>query len=158
GTCRIGDGRTGHAGEDDADEDVDLREAAAEATDEHLAEVEQAVRDAAGVHDVRSQDEQRHRQQHEGIIEPVEDLLAEQADVAPGREKIGDGGHDDGQGHRHAEDGEADEGDEREDEDGAHGSSPAFRASSSCQRRPASRLMRSPAMATTATMKTPKME
>ena len=61
GAGGIGDGRAGHAGEDDALQDVDLGEAAAEAADQGVAERQEAVGHAADVHELGGQDEQRHR-------------------------------------------------------------------------------------------------
>ena len=61
GAGGIGDGRAGHAGEDDALQDVDLGEAAAEAADQRVAERHEPVGHAADVHELGGQDEQRHR-------------------------------------------------------------------------------------------------
>src|SRR3546814_10415661 len=62
GAGGVGDGRAGHAGEDDALEDVDLGEPTAEAAYEGVAEAQQPVGHGADVHQLRREDEQRHRQ------------------------------------------------------------------------------------------------
>src|SRR3546814_20565024 len=50
GAGGVGDGRAGHAGEDDALEDVDLGEPTAEAADDGVAEAQQPVGHGADVH------------------------------------------------------------------------------------------------------------
>src|SRR3546814_14579545 len=75
GAGGVGDGRAGHAGEDDALEDVDLGEPTAEAADEGVAEAQQPVGHGADVHQLRREDEQRHRQDDVVGVHAVEYLL-----------------------------------------------------------------------------------
>ena len=58
----VGDGAAAHAGEDDADQDVDVRQPAAQAPDQDAAEVENARAHGAGIHEVGGEDEHRHGQ------------------------------------------------------------------------------------------------
>src|SRR3989449_5719701 len=81
------EGRARHSREDDALYDVDVSEAAAEAPDERVAEVEQPFRDAADGHELGGEDEQRYRQQHEAVVHAVGKLLGGGADIEAGHEK-----------------------------------------------------------------------
>jgi len=54
---------------------------AAEAADDRVAEAQQPVHDAAGVHELGGQHEQRHRQQQEARVHAVEQLLGRGAHV-----------------------------------------------------------------------------
>ena len=77
----VGDRRAGHAGEDHVRDDVDVAEAAAEATDQHEAEAQQTVGQPADVHQVGGEDEQRNREQDVAVEQAVEDLLGGGAEV-----------------------------------------------------------------------------
>ena len=64
--------------------DVDLGEAAAEAADERVAEVEQPLGHAARVHDLGREDEERHREQDVARVHAVQQLLGGGAHVQAG--------------------------------------------------------------------------
>ena len=73
--CRgIGDGRAAQAREQDARQNVDVRQTAPKMTDEHARERHQPPRDVPGVHDLAGQDEQGNRQQRE-LVDTGEDPL-----------------------------------------------------------------------------------
>ena len=78
---RVGGGGAGDAGEEDREHHVDLGEAAREVADQCPGEAHQAVGDAAHVHQVGGEQEQRHGQEDERV-EGVEGL----ADHVHGRE------------------------------------------------------------------------
>jgi hypothetical protein len=77
---RLGHGRARHAGEDDAGDDVDLRQAAPHRADQRFGESVDTVRDAADIHHLAGVDEERHRQQHE-IVDPRNRLLHHEGSV-----------------------------------------------------------------------------
>ena len=158
GTGGIRDRGAGHSGEDDADENVHLGKSAAKAPDERLAEFEKAIGDTAGIHDVGSENEERHRKQHERIVEPVENLLAEEAHVATGNEQVADGGDEHGECHWHADERETEKRHQCQDEYGTHSSISCLVLSSASQAGLIRRLMRMIASTTTATMKSAKIE
>ena len=64
----VGRRRARDAGEEDRQHDVDLREAAREVADQRARQRHQPVGDAADVHQVRGQQEERHRQQDERVV------------------------------------------------------------------------------------------
>ena len=111
----------GHAGEDDVGHDVDVAEAAAEAADQHEAELEQPVGQAAGVHEVGGEDEQRHRQQHVAVEQAVQDLLGGGAEVEARTGEVEDRGADHRQPDRQAEEREHDQHDDAQREVAGHG-------------------------------------
>ena len=106
----VGEGRAGHPGEDDALHDVHVREPAAEAADEGVAESQQPLRDAAGVHELGRQDEQRNGQQDLAPVHPVEQLLGGGAHVEPRQEEIEHRPADHGVADGQPEQAEADDG------------------------------------------------
>jgi hypothetical protein len=57
----VGDRGARHAGENDTLHNVDVAEAAAEAADQHVAEAQELVGHLADVHQLRREQEQRHR-------------------------------------------------------------------------------------------------
>jgi hypothetical protein len=71
----VGDGRAGHAGHNHVRDDVHMPQAAADMTDQVLAELKQPAGHAAGIHQVAGKDEKRDRQQGE----------AGRAGIHPGR-------------------------------------------------------------------------
>ena len=79
--------RARHAGEDDALHDVDVSEAAAEAPDERVAEAQQPLRDAADVHELGGEDEQRNGQQHVAAVHAVESCSAAVPMSSPARKR-----------------------------------------------------------------------
>ena len=113
---RIGDGRARHAGEDDALQDVDLREPAAEAADERVAEGHQPVGHAADVHELGREDEQRHREDDVVRVHAVEQLLGGRAHVLACEQQVEDRARDHRMADRQAEKGERGDRDERERE------------------------------------------
>ena len=116
----VGDRRAGHAGEDDVRHDVDVPEAAAKASHEHEAELQQPVGEAAGVHQVGGEDEQRHRQQHVAVEEAVQDLLGRGAEIEPGEEQVEDRRADHRQADRQAERRQHDQHDDAQREMAGH--------------------------------------
>ncbi len=83
-----------------------MTETAAEATHQHQAELEQAIGQAAAVHQVGGQDEQRHRQQHIAVEQPVQDLLTRGAEVEAGDQQVEDRRADHRQPDRQSERGQ----------------------------------------------------
>ena len=75
--ANIGERGPRHAGENEAAEDVYLRQSTGNAADQRVGEAEDAVGDAGQVHQIADEDEQRDRHQREGI-EGVGDALGEQ--------------------------------------------------------------------------------
>ena len=69
---RIGIGRSGDAGEEDHRDDHDVAEAAAAVTDEHARERHQPLRDAAGLHQLSGENEERNGEERE-IVDAGED-------------------------------------------------------------------------------------
>ena len=69
-----------------------MAEAAAEAPDQHEAELQQPVGEAADIHQVGRQDEQRDREQHVAVEQAVEDLLGGGAEIEPRQQQIEDRG------------------------------------------------------------------
>ena len=112
----IGDGRTGHAGEDDALQDVDLGEAAAEAAHQGVAERHEAVGHAADVHELGGQDEQRYREDDVVGVHAVEQLLCGRSHVQPRQEQVQDRAGDHRMADRQPEKGEGGDRDERDRE------------------------------------------
>ena len=103
GAGGVGDGAAAHGREQDAHQHVHLRQAAPHPADEGVAEGEEPVRDLAGVHDVRR--EQEHRDGDEdGVGEQrVHHLLGDEAEVLAGIEEVGEAAGEHGEGHGHAE-------------------------------------------------------
>ena len=91
---RIGDGRARHAGKDQADEDIYLRHATAESSHNRLAEVQKPVGDGAFIHDVGGDDEERHRQDDEAVVDALDHLLRGQSEILPRDGEIDDRGDD----------------------------------------------------------------
>ena len=119
---RVRDRRTGHAGKDQVGDDVDVAEPAAEAADDRHAELEQALADRAGVHDVGGGDEQRHREQHEAVVEALDVLLGGERQVLAVDREVGDRRHDHGQRDRRADARHDEQRQQAKSEGGAHAS------------------------------------
>ena len=64
-TAGVGDGRSGHAGEDNAGNDIGMAQAPGNETDQGRGEAEKAVGDTAGIHQITGQNEEGHRQKSE---------------------------------------------------------------------------------------------
>ena len=96
--------------------DVDLREPAAEAADERVAEAQQPLGHAADVHQLGGEDEQRHGEDDVVGIHAVEELLGGGAHVLAGEEQIEDRAGDHRVADRQAEEGQRRDGDDRERE------------------------------------------
>ena len=75
GAGGIGERRARHAGEDDALHHVHLGEAAAVAPDERVAPAQQPIHDAAGIHELCGEDEERDREQQVARVHAVQELL-----------------------------------------------------------------------------------
>ncbi len=91
--------------------------------DERARQPDQPVGDAGDIHQIRREQEERHRQQDEGIIR-AEHLLEQQDRRQPRLEKEDrQAGEGEGKGHRNPEDDEEEEGaeEERGDKSGGHG-------------------------------------
>ncbi len=116
GAGGIGDGRAGHAGEDDALHDVDVRKAAAEPADDGVAEAQQALGHRADVHQLRGQDEQRHGEDDVVGVHAVQELLGGRSHVEPGQQQIEDRAGDHGVPDRQAEEGKRGDRDDRDRE------------------------------------------
>ena len=124
----IGNGRARHAGKDQADQDIDLRQATAEAADNRLAEVEQPVADGAFIHDIGGDDEQRHCQDDEAVVDALDDLLGGETQVLPGDRQIDDGGDDHRMRDRRADGGQTEQRDQAKREGrGSYGRTPCHR-------------------------------
>ena len=60
-----------------------LTQPAPEPSNQRHTELEQTIRDCSSVHDVGSNDEQGNRQQHEALVESLDDLLGCQRQILP---------------------------------------------------------------------------
>src|SRR5204863_9867372 len=100
--------------EDHVGDDVDVPETAAEAADQHEAELQQPVGQAADVHEIRGEDEQRDREQDVAVEQPVENLLGGGAEVEPRQQQIEDRGYDHRMTDRQAERAEQNDRDDAE--------------------------------------------
>ena len=96
--------------------DVDLRQAAAEAADDRVAEVQQPVGHRADVHQLGGQDEQRHGEDDVVGVHAVEELLGGGAHVEAGKQQIEDRAGDHRMADRQAEEGQRRDRDDRERE------------------------------------------
>ena len=83
--------------------DVDLRQAAPEAADHGVAEVEQPLGHGADVHELGGEDEQRHREDDVVRVHAVEQLLGGGAHVEAGEQQIEDRAGDHGVADRQAQ-------------------------------------------------------
>ncbi len=120
---RVGGRGSGDAGEEHRQHDVDLREAARQVADHRPRPVEQPVGDAAGVHQVGGEQEERHREQQERVERrehrrdddgEVEPRIECQRRHAGDRQREGDRYADQQRAEQHAEH-------QRGDESGRHG-------------------------------------
>src|SRR2546425_2641625 len=102
-------GRARPSREDDALHDVDVSETAAEASDERVAEAQQAFGDAADGHELGGEDEQRNGQQHEARVHAVGQLLGGGSDIEAGHQKIKHRSPDHGVSDRQPKQGEGDD-------------------------------------------------
>ena len=93
---------------------------AAESADNRHAKTQQPVRDRSGIHYVGCDDEKRHGQQNETLVCPGKDLLAGECDVLARDRKICHRRQDDRERDRHADGGQAKQGDEPDSESKAH--------------------------------------
>ena len=74
--------------------DVYMREAAAKPSNHGLGESEQPLNNAARVHHVGDEDEERHREQKVAVVKAVHRLIDDEADILMRRQKIADAGRD----------------------------------------------------------------
>jgi hypothetical protein len=102
---RIGHGRPGHARKDQADQNVHLRQSTLEPAHHRLAEIQQPVADCACVHDVGSNNEQRHRQQHKAVIDRLDQLFRRQRQILTRSGQIGHSRNNHRKGNRHSQGG-----------------------------------------------------
>ena len=79
-----------------------MREPAAEAPDHGLGKAEEALEDAARIHQVGDEDEQRNRQQQIVVVEPVHGLVDHEAEILMGRRQVGEPGRQHRQAHGRA--------------------------------------------------------
>ena len=143
---RVRDRRSAHAREDKGGSDIHVPEPAAEPAHQRHAKGEQPIRDRARVHDVRRDNEKRHGEKHERVVEPVHQLLARHADALPVSGEIGERADQDCVGDRHADRRERQNGTDTEQELDAHAAtrpSGASRPPRSAERRPGKRATRS---------------
>ena len=101
---RVGRGRPGDAGEEHRQQHIDLRQRAGEVADHRPRQGDQTVGDAADVHQVGGQQEERHREQDErvvGLERRVEDDHRRQPRLD---EQHGQAGEPQRERHRHAQD------------------------------------------------------
>ena len=84
---RVRDRRSGHARKDHVGDDVDVAKATAKTADQDEAELQQPIGQAADVHQVGGEDEQRDREQHVAVEQAVEDLLGGCAEIEPGNSR-----------------------------------------------------------------------
>ena len=84
----IGERGARHAREHDALHHVHLREPAAIAAHERIAELEQPIHDAAAVHELGGEDEQRHGEEHVARVHAVEQLLGRGPHVEAGDPEV----------------------------------------------------------------------
>ena len=86
---------------------------AAETTDDRVAEVQQPVHDAAGVHELGGEDEQRDRQQQLAGHHAVQQLLGRRPHVDARQEQPENGPADHRVGDRQSDQAQPDDGEER---------------------------------------------
>jgi hypothetical protein len=113
GAGSIGDGRSRHARKDDALDDVDVGKAAPEPADHSIAEAQQALCHRADVHQLRSQDEQRHREDDVVVVHPVQQLLGRRPHIEPCQQQIEDRAGDHRVPNRQPEEGKYGDRDDR---------------------------------------------
>ena len=116
----VRDRRARHAREDQRCDDVDVTEPAAEAAHGGHAELQQPLGDGAGIHDVGGDDEQRHGEQDEALVEPVHQHLAGNADALAVHAQIDKGRNQDGIGDRQPDAGEKEQGEQAQGEFECH--------------------------------------
>lgn len=108
-TRGISDGRAGHARKYQRCHDVDVPKPAFEPADGCNAEIEQAVRDGARIHDICRNDEKRNGEQKEALIDAVCQCLTDDPDRGACCQHIGHGRNDDRIGDRHSDSGQEEE-------------------------------------------------
>ena len=114
----VGQRRARHAGEDQAAEDVDLRETARQPPDGRVGELVDVARDAGAVHQAADEEEHGHRHQRKRV-ERVERALRDQVDRQAVGEHVDDARNADRQHDRKAEHEQPEERDD--DEESLHG-------------------------------------
>jgi len=97
----VRDGRTGHAGEDERDQHVDVGQGAAPFADQGLGKVEHDLGDLAAVHDICREDKERYGDEHIAAVKHSHDLPHDQANVGliPGQVEDAGGNHPVGDRH-----------------------------------------------------------
>ena len=103
-----------------------MTESAAKAPDGGDAELQQPLGDGACVHDVRSDDEQRHREQDEAVVEALQDLLAGERDVLAGDRQVDERAEDDGVGNGRTDRRQPEQDQQAQRQAEAHPSSPTW--------------------------------
>ena len=84
----VGDGRTGHAAEDQRYDHVHIRQGPTASTDEGFGEGEHGVGDFARVHHVGGEDEQRYGHEHIPGVQRSHRLSDNESDIASGVEQV----------------------------------------------------------------------
>ncbi len=116
----VGNGGAGHSREDDVRHDIDVTEAAAKPADKHKTEFQKPIGEASAVHQIRGEDEQRHRQQNVAVEQTVQDLLAGGPKVEARDEQIEHRRADHRQADRQPEQRERDQDDDAQREIAGH--------------------------------------
>lgn len=93
-------GRTGQRAEQHVGQHVGVRQRAGDPAHRHQGEVDEPARDAAGVHEVAREDEQRHGQQREALDADVHLLPDDVGGVVPRQERQRGGERGDPERHR----------------------------------------------------------
>ena len=86
----IGHRAAAHAREHKVGHHVELRQSTGVAADQGQAEGEQPRGDAARIHQVGDEDEQRHGDQQIRVVQPVHRLIDNQAHILMRREQVGE--------------------------------------------------------------------
>ena len=128
--CR---GRAEDRGDEHVGEDVDIGQPALERADEGHGEVDDAARDAAAIHDLADQDEERDGDQPVAVdaAEHLQRVVRQELHVA-GRRHIDEGAQAEAQRDRHAGQHDAEEGSNRECHQFTTPSALAAKPGSSC--------------------------
>ena len=99
---RVRDGRAGHAAHQGGEQDRDLRQAARDPADRHHRDLQQAVGDAALVHEMAGEHEERHGEQRETLAHRGDLLHADGQRHGAIDDEEDEAGNAGGEGHRHA--------------------------------------------------------
>jgi len=89
-----------------------MAQATFEAADDADAKSQQALADGPGIHDVGGNDEQRHCQQYEAVVQAVTDLLGSDAQVLALEGQVDNRADDDGVRDRRADRGQPEQHDQ----------------------------------------------